>query len=80
MNEAGRDVADIIHQARAHQIQQIISCVLRRDRRGLVELARRIDVAGLVGSLNSLGTFYCSYETCKNLRQAWTTLTLMTFK
>ncbi|CAG7829020.1 unnamed protein product [Allacma fusca] len=43
------DASDIVHQARAFQLQQIIGCVIRRDRLGLIDLARRIDVAGLIG-------------------------------
>jgi len=38
--------------ARATQLQHVIQLVLRRDRLGLAQLARRINVAALVGKIS----------------------------
>ena len=40
---------EIIYQARANQITQVIGLVQRRDRMGLIAMARRVNVGGLIG-------------------------------
>lgn len=43
------DKNELIQLTRAKQIQQVIDLVIKRDREGLVELARRINLGALVG-------------------------------